>query len=108
MPEPDMLITIVDDSTGALCDAECGTDWSSGNTRALAEERIREKLNNREQLEYIDISREKNSQRALELKKEIGEILLPALLINGQVRISGNFDIRQLLDAIEVEMELTG
>jgi len=28
------------------------------------------------------------------------------LLINGQVRISGQFDIRQLLDTVEVEKEL--
>lgn len=108
MPETDMLITIVDDSTGALCDAECGTAWSDGETRTLAEERIREKLNNQGKLEYIDLSRDGDNPRALELKREIGDILLPALLINGQVRISGNFDIRQLLDAIEVEMELSG
>lgn len=108
MVKPTMLITIADDSTGALCDVDCGTDWSSSQIRTLAAERIEEKLSGRGQLEYIDLPQEGDSQRALELKQEIGDILLPALLINGQVRIAGNFDIRQILDAIEVEMELAG
>ena len=101
-----MLITIANDSTGALCDIECGTDWSTGETQTLANQRIEEKLSDRGRLEYIDLSQDRNSRRALELKREIGDALLPALLINGQVRIAGNFDIRHMMDAIEVEMEL--
>lgn len=108
MVKPAMLITIADDSTGEFCEVECGTDWSSGEIRTLAEERIEEKLSGRGQLEYIDLSQDGDSQRALELKREIGDALLPALLIDGHIRIGGNFDIRQMLDAIEVEMELNG
>ncbi|MBA7696303.1 hypothetical protein ES703_104948 [subsurface metagenome] len=33
-------------------------------------------------------------------------LLLPLLLLNGKLRISGQFDIRQLLDTIEVEIEI--
>ncbi|MFC2056992.1 hypothetical protein ACFLTO_05460 [Chloroflexota bacterium] len=35
-------------------------------------------------------------------------LLLPLLLINGQLRISGRFDIRQLLDTIGIEIEMGG
>ena len=31
---------------------------------------------------------------------------LPLLLINGELRISGEFDIRMLLDAIDTKMEI--
>ena len=33
-------------------------------------------------------------------------LLLPLLLVNGHLRISGPFDIRQLMDAIEFETEM--
>ncbi len=45
---------------------------------------------------------------ALEWKEIIKNknLSLPLLLVNGQPRVSGEFDIRQLLDAIEVEIEI--
>jgi hypothetical protein len=33
-------------------------------------------------------------------------LVLPLLLADDEVRIAGEFDARQLMDAIEVEMEL--
>jgi len=33
-------------------------------------------------------------------------LLLPLLLIDGEPRISGQFDLRQLLDAIEAALEM--
>jgi len=35
-------------------------------------------------------------------------LLLPLLIINGDLRISGPFDMRQLMDIIEVETEIEG
>ena len=45
---------------------------------------------------------------ALDLQQRIsdGNLSLPLLLINGEPRISGPFDIRMLLDAIEAEIEM--
>jgi hypothetical protein len=34
------------------------------------------------------------------------DLSLPLLIIDGQTRISGQFDIRQLIDAINAEVEI--
>ena len=31
---------------------------------------------------------------------------VPLLVVNGQIRIAGNFDIRQMIDVIEVDREM--
>jgi len=101
-------ITIVDDSKGEKCDAHCGVDWSSVEAIALASQRIKERFGDRIKLKYLDLSKPTTNHRTLELSKEIKDknLPLPLLLINGQPRISGQFDIRQLLDAIDAEMEI--
>ncbi len=101
-------ITIVDDSTGEKCDAYCGVDWSSAEAIALASQRIKDRFGDKIQLEYLDLSKPMTNHRALELNQEVRNknLSLPLLLINGEPRISGQFDIRQLLDAIDAEMEI--
>ena len=39
-------------------------------------------------------------------KVQAGELLLPLLMINGQVRIVGDFDVRMLVDMIDAQGEL--
>jgi len=101
-------ITIVDDSKGEKCDAHCGVDWSSAEAIALANKRIKDRFGGKIQLEYIDLSKPMTNHHALELNQRIRNknLPLPLLLINGEPRISGQFDIRQLLDAIDAEMEI--
>jgi len=101
-------ITIVDDSKGERCDAHCGVDWSSAEAIALASQRIKDRFGDKIKLEYLDLSAPMTTRRALELNRQIRNknFPLPLLLINGQLRISGQFDIRQLLDAIDAEMEI--
>jgi disulfide oxidoreductase YuzD len=101
-------ITIVDDSKGEKCDAHCGVDWSSVDAIALANQRIKDRFGNRIQLEYLELSKPVANRRAPELKQRFKteNLPLPLLLINGEPRISGQFDIRQLLDAIDAEMEI--
>jgi len=101
-------ITIVDDSKGEKCDAHCGVDWSSAEAIALANKRIKDRFGGEIQLEYIDLSKPMTNHHALELNQRIRNknLPLPLLLINGEPRISGQFDIRQLLDAIDAEMEI--
>ncbi|MFC1932239.1 DUF1462 family protein [Chloroflexota bacterium] len=108
MNEHDIQIVIVNDSKGEKCDAECGVDWSSAEAVALASQRIEDRFGDEIKLEYIDLSQATDNPFALELSQEIKNknLSLPLLLINGQPRISGQFDIRQLLDTIEVEIEL--
>ena len=101
-------VTIADDSTAEKCDAHCGVDWLSHESVSLATKRIKERFGNRVRLAYFDLGRPNINRRALELSQQVKgkNLSLPVLIINGHPRISGEFDIRQLLDAIEVEVEI--
>ena len=101
-------VTIVDDSQGVKCDALCGVDWSSTEAVALATERIKDRFGDRVQLEYLDLAKPIASHHALELSQQVRDkdLSLPLLAIDGKPRISGQFDIRQLVNAIEVEVEI--
>jgi len=101
-------VTIADDSTVEKCNAHCGVDWLSMESVSLAAKRIKERFDNRVRLEYFDLGKPTTNHRALELSQQVKDknLSLPVLVIDGQPRISGEFDIRQLLDAIEVEIEI--
>ncbi len=101
-------VTIVDDSKGEKCDAHCGVDWSSVEAITLASQRIKDRFGDKIQLQYLDLSKPIVNRRALELFQGVRnrDLSLPLLLINGKPRISGQFDIRLLLDAINAELEL--
>ena len=110
MTKHDIKITIINDSRWQECEAECGIDWPSPETVALASQRTKDKFSNGIQLAYLDLSKEVANHDALEWNEVIKkkDLLLPLLLLNGQLRIAGRFDIRQLLDTIEVEIEMEG
>ena len=108
MSKNTIQITIVNDSRRVECEAECGIDWSSAEAVALATQRIKERFGDKIQLTYLDLSEAVASEDAQKWNEVIRDknLSVPLLLVNGQIRISGNFDIRQLLDVIEVEIEL--
>ncbi|MFC1987888.1 hypothetical protein ACFLVH_05040 [Chloroflexota bacterium] len=111
MPKHDIQIAIVDDSDDSKvkqCDAKCGADWSSVEAIALVSQQIKDRFGEGIKLEYLDLTQTAAEPHTLELRREIKnkDFSLPLLLINGQPRISGPFDIRQLLDSIEAEMEI--
>jgi len=101
-------VTIVDDSKGEKCDAHCGVDWSSVEAITLASQRIKDGFGDKIQLEYLDLSKPIANRHDLELVQGITnkDLSLQLLLINGKPSISGQFDIRLLLDAIKAELEL--
>ena len=103
-----MQIVIMDDSKGEKCEAHCGVDWSSAEVIGLANQRIKDRFGDKIELEYLDLSKPMTDYHALELSQRIRHknLSLPLLLINGEPRISGEFDIRMLLDAIDTEMEM--
>ena len=103
-----MQITVVDNSKGEKCDAHCGLDWSSPEAMDFASQRIKDKFGNKVQLEYIDLAKPNTHRRILELEQQVKakNLTLPLLMINSQPRISGQFDIRMLLDVIEAELEI--
>ena len=108
MSENKIQITIINDSSKEECEAGCGTDWSSPEAMALASQRIKDRFGEEIQIKYLDLSEDVSSPDALKWSEVISDknLSLPLLLINGQIRISGKFDIRQLLEAVEVEIEL--
>ena len=59
-------------------------------------------------LEYSDLSRDSADRQAREWRQAIRErnLSVPLLLINGRLRVAGQFDVRQIVDAVEAEMEI--
>ena len=108
LSDNDIKITIIDGSRQEVCEAECGTDWSSPEAVALASQRIKERFGEDIPIEYLELSKDAANQDVQEWNEviESKNLSLPVLLLNGQLRISGQFDIRQLLDTIEVEKEI--
>ena len=101
-------ITILDDTRKQECEAACGEDWSLPETLALANQRIKDRFGDSAKLEYLDLTRVTANQQTLDWNRAIRDknLSLPLLLINGELRIAGQFDIRQLLDAVEAEIEI--
>ena len=108
MNEHTINITIINDSSREGCDVGCGEDWSSPEILTLVRQRIEDRFDDTIQLQYLDLSKVGPDHDALEWNTVIEQknLSLPLLVINGQSRISGLFDIRQLLDTIEVEIEM--
>lgn len=100
-----LQVAVVYDGRGEKCETECGIDWSSADALTLAKERVKQRFGDKVKLDCIDLSQPDASPELVQLvKKE--KLTLPALLINGQPRISGEFDFRLLLDAIDAELEI--
>ncbi len=101
-------INIIDDTSRRDCDIDCGTDWSSEEAVVLASRQIESRFGMETRLEYSDLSQTAPDQQAAEWRQMIKERSLPVplLLIDGKLRIAGQFDTRQIIDAVEAEMEL--
>ena len=108
MTEATIEISIIDESSRRDCDAGCGTEWSSPDAVALATRQIENRFGSEVRLEYSDLSRGAVDQQALEWRQAIRErnLSVPLLLINGRLRVAGQFDVRQIVDAVEAEMEI--
>ena len=108
LSKPAIQITVLDDRRPDECQAGCGIDWASPEEVALANQRIKERFGDRVKMEYLNMSGTDANNDMQRWKETIQKrnLLLPLLLLNGNLRISGQFDIRQMLDAIEVEIEL--
>jgi disulfide oxidoreductase YuzD len=101
-------VTIINDPFRQDCEVSCGTDWSSGESLALAKNQIRNRFGEEVNLKYLDISGENKGDSLNEWEEKIvnEQLSVPLLVLNGHLRITGNFDIRQMLDVIEAEREI--
>ena len=98
-------IIIVGDSRAINCEVGCGMDWSSAENLALAERQLKARFGDSVQLRYFDLAA---GSLAPDLQPKIGGAnqALPVLVVNGEPRISGLFDIRMLMDVVEAGMEV--
>ena len=101
-----ITVTIVFDSKGIKCEGSCGLDWTNVEAVTVIQKRINDRFGKSVQLDILDLS--SDDKCVPEQREHISRnsFSLPLLLVNGEVRISGEFDARQLLDAIEVEQEI--
>jgi disulfide oxidoreductase YuzD len=101
-------VTIINDPARQDCDASCGTDWSSVESMELAEEQVRNRFGEEVHLTYLDISGNNKDDSPIGWEEKIihENLSVPLLILNGHLRITGNFDVRQMLDAIEAELEI--
>lgn len=108
MTEHAVRISIVDDTSRRDCDAACGVDWSSPEAVDLASRQVSQRFGPEIRLQYVDLSRAAPDQDTLQWRQTIRSksLSVPLLLINGHLRVAGQFDTRQIMDAVEAEMEL--
>ena len=101
-------VSIVEDSKGEQCDFHCGVTWHSANLQELAAKHLTERFGDQITLDYLDLADPLAEQRDHELISRIKSqgLPLPLLALNGEPRIAGYFDIRMLIDAVEVEQEI--
>ncbi len=97
MPET-LHIEIISDGRQSLCQSECGTDWSQPEVQAQVKSDPQVRFGDRIRLDYVDIRYSD--------KRYSKETSYPFLIINGHIRLSGQFDMRQLLEIVETQLEI--
>ncbi|MFC1955380.1 hypothetical protein ACFLWZ_02425 [Chloroflexota bacterium] len=102
------VIIVFDPDKVNECGISCGEGWDSAEVIELARQRVKVRFGDEIRLKCLDLSKSGTASLSLELQQKIGEgiLTLPLLIINDEPRISGQFDIRLLLDAIEAEIEI--
>ena len=101
-----LRVVIVNNSGSIHCQVGCGWDWSQPEALKLAQERLHSRYGSQVQLDYIDLARSGSPPQAECQTEEMEEARFPRLLINSKMKIAGDFDMRMLLDAVEVESEI--
>ena len=103
-------VTIITGPDRKDCDASCGTDWSSGESLELAEKQVNNRFGDQVRLKCYDLTGKDKDETLIGWREKIENenLSVPLLVLNGRLRISGNFDIRQMLDVIEAELEIGG
>ena len=88
-----LQIKIIDVDCNTLCQTKCGTNWSNPDIRTQVTKELKERYRNRIKIEYT---------KAAVHDSEKG----PILIMNGQIRLTGQFDKLQLIEIIETDLEL--
>ena len=107
-PPDEIRVSIIDDTSRRDCDAGCGVDWSSPEVMEIAARQLENRFGPEATLEYRDISQGTSHEDDPRLRQTIREngLSVPLLLINGHLRVAGQFDTRRVIDAVEADLEI--
>ena len=97
MPES-IHVKIVGADKQALCHMECTIDWSQPETQIQARNELRKRFGKHVKLDFISME---DANDKLRHEKDF-----PLLLMNDQIRMSGQFDTKKLIEIIETQMEI--
>jgi disulfide oxidoreductase YuzD len=105
---PSIRVAVLDDAKAKKCEGHCGLDFSSPEAVEEVAKLLNKLYGEKVQLEYLDLAEPSTSRSYPEIVERIRteHLALPLLLINGNLRISGYFDIYLLQSAIQVELEM--
>jgi hypothetical protein len=98
-----LAVEVVIDGSTKACSAGCGADWSLPATQRRARRALSRAFGKEVKLTFTDVTR--NRSVALNYGRESR---LPLLILDGSLRLAGEFDVRQLVDAVQTERELSG
>lgn len=93
---------------GKPCAEGCGTDWLVEDNQRLAQQVVERAFGPRVKLRFVNLADPAAQESSRELMEQVRSqgLTLPALIINGEVKIAGYFDLRMLNDMIDAAMEL--
>ena len=93
---------------GKPCTEGCGTDWLVEENQRLAHEVVERAFGPGVSLRFVNLAEPAAQEANRELMERVRSegLPLPALLINGEVKIAGYFDLRMLNDMIGAAREL--
>jgi len=94
-------VEIIWDSRLKACDVDCGADWSRPAVLEEARQALARRFGESVTLGLVDIAADTAARRRYGTEQGI-----PLLVVNGTVRLSGQFDIRRVIDAVETEQEI--
>jgi len=105
---PSIRVTIIDDDKAEKCEGHCGLDLTSPRTIEEITGLLKNLYGETVELEFLDLAESTTSRSYPEIVDRIRKenLALPLLLINGNLRIAGYFDIYQLQNTIQVEIEM--
>ncbi len=107
MTSPKIQVTIIGDSAAASCEGECTTDWTKADNQETARAAVARRIGKDAAVEFLDAMTNAGDSRQMALIKRVRseKLPFPVLMLNGNPRIDGPFDLRMLIDVIEAEMD---
>jgi hypothetical protein len=99
--KPAVRLTVIGNSRAPACQADCGADWSQPKTLSQARLALRERFGDRVRIDYVDTEHSKNRLKLLPREEDY-----PLLTVDGSIRLSGRFDLRQVMNVAEAQLEM--